>query len=467
MQLEQSGILAELPGIGEEGLAPGDIDIMLVALRKALTRSRGKLAAPGEAEEIAHAVELSVGSSICESGIGLPQALDLYQSLLSQHGVPTDHPGYLAYIGSSPTPAAALMDGLLSASGMIGSGWLGGAGLIWAENQALRWLCDLAGLPNESMGCFVSGGTAGNFSALVAARHRYREREGMCPGLLLIAEGAHSSIIVSARLLDLQLVMVASDELGRLTALELAQTLRSLDAAGRLQQVVAVVAVAGSTNAGQIDDLSGIGQIARQHGIWFHVDAAYGGAFLCVPSVRAKFEGVELADSLIIDPHKGLFVPYDCCALLYANPGQASAAFTQDASYLEQINQSQQCNPMHYAFHLSRRARGVPLWFSLAVHGSAAYRHTLERILALTAYLRARIERHPRLVLVEASGLSVILFKREGWQAIDYDRWAQRCLRDGIALLVPSIWRGATVMRVCIMNTRLDERRCDDVLAGL
>ncbi|WP_166220621.1 pyridoxal phosphate-dependent decarboxylase family protein [Pseudomonas atagonensis] len=467
MTLQLSGTALELPCIGEGAMAPADIELMLAALRQALTRPRGKLAAPQEAEQITLAAERAVGQSICEAGIGLPQALDLYASLLSQQGVPTDHPGYLAYIGASPTPAAALMDGLLSASGMIGSGWLGGAGLIWAENQALRWLADLAGLPAAAMGCFVSGGTAGNFSALVAARHRYRERGGMGAGLLLVAEGAHSSIIVSARLLDLHVVIVASDDLGRLTATALAHTLSALQVEGRLDEVVAVVAVAGSTNAGHIDDLLGIGQIARQQGIWFHVDAAYGGAFLCVPGVREKFSGIELADSLIIDPHKGLFVPYDCCALLYAKPGAVTAAFTQDASYLEQINESRQCNPMHYAFHLSRRARGVPLWFSLAVHGSAAYRQTLERILELSACLRERITRHPRLQLIQASGLSVILFRREGWQARDYDAWAQGCLSDGIALVVSSSWQGETVMRICIMNTRLDQQRCDELLAGL
>jgi len=223
MALQFSGAAPGLPGIGEGAMAPDDLDLMLAALRQALTRPRGALAAPAEAEQIAEAAERAVGQSICEAGIGLAQALDVYAGLLSQQGVATDHPGYLAYIGAAPTPAAALMDGLLSASGMIGSGWLGGAGLIWAENQALRWLSDLAGLPAAASGCFVSGGTAGNFSALVAARQRYRDRVGMRPGLLLVADGAHSSIIVSARLLDLHVVVVASDETGRLTATALAR----------------------------------------------------------------------------------------------------------------------------------------------------------------------------------------------------------------------------------------------------
>ncbi|WP_414154240.1 pyridoxal phosphate-dependent decarboxylase family protein [Pseudomonas sp. BNK-43-a] len=452
-----------LPGIGDAGLTHESLELMLEAMRQALLGQRAPMAAPASAATL----QTQVGACITAQGLGLQASLKLFTEVLSRQGVPTDHPGYLAYIGSAPTPEAALMDGLLSASGMIGSGWLGGAGLIWAENQALRWLADLAGLPAQAAGCFVSGGTAGNFSALVAARQRYRARGGGRDGVLLATEGAHSSIVVSAGLLDLEVVTVAADALGRMTAANLAQSLAALAAEGRSEHVVAVVAVAGSTNTGQIDELSGIGRIARQQQIWLHVDAAYGGAFLCAASVRERFQGIELADSLIIDPHKGLFVPYDCCALLYAAPEEVPAAFTQDAVYLDRINASQACNPMHYAFHLSRRARGVPLWFSLAVHGTRAYQDTLEQVLALTERLRACIAEHPRLELIEASGLSVILFRRLGWQAPDYDDWAQRCLQEGIALVVPSEWQGQTVMRLCVMNPRLEEARWTRLLAML
>lgn len=456
-----------LPSIGDAHLRPSDVDTLLAALRKALTTPRAPLAMPQDTRQLTHAVEHMAGPTISEQGLGLESALSVFTSCLATQGVPTDHSGYLAYIGSSPTPSAVLMDGLLSATGMIGSGWMGGAGLIWAENQVLKWLADLAGMPESAGGCFVAGGTAGNFSALAAARQRFRQQSTGGKGIILTAASAHSSVASSAALLDLTIVDVACDEAGRMTAAAVASVLAQLAAQDTLTEVVAIVAVAGSTNSGQIDDLHGIGRIARQHGIWFHVDAAYGGAFLCVPAMQPRFAGIELANSVIVDPHKGLFAPYDCCALLYAEPAGALSAFTQDAEYLEHINESDEWNPMHYAFHLSRRARGVPLWFSLAVHGSGAYTQSLTQILALTDTLRARIAEHPELTLIEASSLSVILFKRRGWSHQQYLAWADQCLADKIAFVVPSKWQGETVIRLCIMNTHLEAERCEALLASL
>jgi glutamate/tyrosine decarboxylase-like PLP-dependent enzyme len=144
----------------------------------------------------------------------------------------------------------------------------------------------------------------------------------------------------------------------------------------------AAVATAGTTNLGVIDDLAGIAQVCRRRGIWFHVDAAYGGAALAAPSVRARFAGIERCDSFIVDPHKWLFAPYDCCALIYRRPELARTAHAQHAGYLEALQGGTEWNPSDYAVHLSRRSRGLPFWFSLAVHGTDAYRDAIEHTLA-------------------------------------------------------------------------------------
>ena len=153
--------------------------------------------------------------------------------------------------------------------------------------------------------------------------------------------------------------------------------------------IAAVVCTSGTTNAGIVDDLAGVGAVAREHGWWFHVDGAYGGAGIFAPSVRAKYVGLEMADSFILDPHKWMFTPFDCCALIYRHPQLARATHTQDASYLDVIRvdegeaagesgEPMPWNPTDYAYHLTRRARGLPLWFSLAVHGVRAYRDAIE-----------------------------------------------------------------------------------------
>ena len=148
----------------------------------------------------------------------------------------------------------------------------------------------------------------------------------------------------------------------------------AIAADGDPRSLAAVVATSGTTNAGIIDDLAGAAEVAREHGLWFHVDGAYGGAGLFAPSVRPRYDGIEHADSFIVDPHKWLFAPFDCAALLYRNPSVARSVHKQDASYLDVIHDTPgEWNPTDYAYHLTRRARGLPLWFSLAVYGVDAY----------------------------------------------------------------------------------------------
>ena len=141
-----------------------------------------------------------------------------------------------------------------------------------------------------------------------------------------------------------------------------------------------------------VDDLVGIAAVCRARDVWFHVDGAYGAAGLAAPSVRHLFDGIDQADSLVVDPHKWFFAPFDCAALLYRNPELARRAHTQRAGYLDVVTDTAEWNPFQYAHHLSRRARGLPFWFSLATHGTDAYRDAIETTLT-TARAGARSSR--------------------------------------------------------------------------
>ncbi len=279
---------------------------------------------------------------------------------------------------------------------------------------------------------------------------------------VVVGTDAHSSIVNTLRLLEMDAVLVETPD-HRLTR----EAVEAAIAGGAdVSAVAAVVCTSGTTNAGIIDDLAGVGALARERGWWFHVDGAYGGAGLFAPSIRDKYDGIELADSFILDPHKWLFTPFDCCALVYREPTLARSTHTQDASYLDVIHTSDgEWNPTDYAYHLTRRARGLPLWFSLAVNGVDAYRAAIE-----VAVLRARetaelIKATPHLELVREPDLGIVLFRRLGWSADEYDSWAQGLHRDQVAFVPPSKWDGETVGRFAFLHpdTSLDVVR--EVLA--
>ena len=215
-----------------------------------------------------------------------------------------------------------------------------------------------------------------------------------------------------------------------------------------------MIATAGTTNVGMVDDLAGIGAVAAEHGAWFHVDAAYGGAAMAVPSVRPLFDGIEQADSFVVDPHKWLFAPFDCAALVYRDPAIARATHTQHAEYLDVVTDRPDWNPSDLAYHLSRRARGLPFWFSLATHGTAAYAEAIEASLRLAEESAELIRDAAHVELVLEPGLSIVVFRRLGWSRDDYFAWSDRILDEGLAFVVPTSWKGETVLRFCFVNPR-------------
>jgi len=402
------------------------------------------------------------GPTITEHGIGGEEALRIFAEVLGPACISVDHPRFLSFVPAAPTEASILFDLVVGASSIYAGSWLEGSGAVHAENEALRYVADLAGLPPESGGVFVSGGTAGNLSALIAARWRWRQRaEGRhdrTRGLMIASAGAHSSIAAAGRAMDADVVVVPADEQGRLHGDSLDAVLSSLPT-DELDRVFAIIATCGTTNAGVIDELIGVADACDRLGAWMHVDGAYGGAGLAAPSVRGRYRGIERADSFIVDPHKWLFAPFDCCALVYRDPQLARRAHTQHAEYLDVLHAGgatgeEGWNPSDFAHHLSRRARGLPFWFSLATHGTAAYSDAVETTLRV-AHAGARlIADAPHLELIMEPELSVVMFRRTGWDAARYQSWSDRMLLDGTAFVTPSAWQGETILRICVVNPR-------------
>jgi len=397
-------------------------------------------------------LQAALGGLLGDEGHNPDQVLGAYAAFVAPAVISADSPRFLGFIPAAPTKAALLFDMLVSCASIQGISWLEAAGAIAAENQVLALIAARAGLPPSAGGCFVSGGSAANLSALAvarevakrrpAARHRARWRA-------LVSSDAHSSVSNTLRLLEMD-ALVVSTESHILTGRAAAD---AVAADPDPDSIAVVVATAGTTNAGIIDDLAGLAEVAAGLGAWFHVDGAYGGAGLFAPSVREKFTGVERADSFVVDPHKWLFAPFDCAALLYRDPALARSVHTQDASYLDVIHDRPgEWNPTDYAYHLTRRARGLPLWFSLSVHGVRAYSAAIESAIALAREAASEISRRGYLALIMQPDLSVVLFRRRGWTHDQYAKWAKDLLDEQVAFVPPSAWEGETVARFAFLH---------------
>jgi glutamate/tyrosine decarboxylase-like PLP-dependent enzyme len=411
-------------------------------------------------------LESRAGNLLNASGNDPEEVLRVFAEVLAPAVISCDSPRFLAFIPAAPTKASLLFDMVVSASSLQAISWLEAAGAVFAENQVLRFISDLAGLPASAGGCFVSGGSAGNLSGLVVARETAKRRIATTPARrrVAVSDQSHSSIVNALRIIDVDPFVVPTDD-DRLTGAALHA---ALEADTDPTSVVAVVATAGTTNAGIVDDLEGVGAVAADRGMWFHIDAAYGGGALLAPSARPRFRGIERADSLVIDPHKWLYAPFDCAALIYREPQLARVFHTQEASYLDVIHEDPtEWNPSDYAYHLTRRARGLPLWFSLAVHGSDAYSDAIEKVLTTSHAAAERIAATPNLELVRAPELSIVLFRRRGWGLADYQRWSTELLAAQTAFVTPSSWHGETVARLAFLHPDTSLELVDEILATM
>ena len=397
------------------------------------------------------------------------EVLGIYEKSLSETVLSADSPRFFGFIPAAPTKASLLFDMVVSAASLQGCSWLEAAGAVMAENQALRTMADIAGMPQSAGGTFVSGGSAGNLSALVVARDTARAKrkahgQPLYPLQVVVSDQAHSSIQNALNIVDMGAIVVPTAD-GRMTREDLELGLAGQD----LSHVVAIIATAGTTNAGIIDRLDAAADLAKKNDWWFHVDGAYGGAGMLDPEKREMYQGIERVDSLVMDPHKWWFAPFDSAALLYKDPHLAKGVHTQDASYLDVIHTSDltEFNPSDLAYHLTRRARGMALWFSLAVNGLDAYRDAVVAGNQMARYAAEQIKSNPNLELIHEPDLSVVLFRRQGWTAENYDKWSTDLLDQQVAFVTSSSWRGETVGRLVFLHPGTTRAMVDEVLAEL
>jgi glutamate/tyrosine decarboxylase-like PLP-dependent enzyme len=399
----------------------------------------------------------AAGKTITEEGIGGTAALSVFAEVLAPATISTDHPNYLSFIPSAPTEASKLFDLIVSASAIYGGSWMEGAGAVHAENEVLSWLASEVGFGPQAGGVFVQGGTLGNLSALVAARHAAKRKLAMAGSPMptkwkfICSEEAHSSLKSAASVMDVEIIKASVNEAGKLTGAAVEAALK--DSAG---DIFAIVATSGTTNFGIVDCIGEIAEVANRNDIWLHIDGAYGLAGIISAESRNLYAGIEQADSFIVDPHKWLFAPFDACALVYKNPEIAREAHTQHGDYLDVLTDNGDWNPSDYAYNLTRRPRGLPLWFSLATHGIAAYREGVKYNIDLARQIADEIKQRPDLRLVREPELSVVVFEKDGWTINEYNAWSEKLLARQQAFVVPSSHHGKPNARFAIVNTKTE-----------
>ncbi|HEX6766450.1 MAG TPA: aminotransferase class V-fold PLP-dependent enzyme [Polyangiaceae bacterium] len=379
----------------------------------------------------------------------------------------TTSPRYMGFVPGGGLPTAALADFLaLAVNRYVGLRAMAPA-LAAIETSVVRWLSDLIGYPETALGVLTSGGSASILTAIVAAR------EALLPpsaaflrGTLYVSEQGHGSVKKAARaagFLGDAIRSVPVDARYRMDAAALDELMAADRASGRLPFLV--VASAGTTNTGAVDPLGRIAGIAARHGAWLHCDAAYGGFFLLTERGRRVLEHLSRCDSVTLDPHKGMFLPYGTGALVVRNGGELSRAFASNAGYLRDLGaDSAEPNFTDLSFEMSRDFRGLRVWLPLRLHGASAFRDALDEKLDLAQYAYRELSRDDRLELLDEPQLSTVVFRpRYG----DASSLLDAINGSGRAFLSSTLLGGKVALRMCILSFRTERKHVDDALAAI
>jgi aromatic-L-amino-acid decarboxylase len=435
----------------------------------------------------------------------LPERPEAFSELLKQldehvfaHMGLTTHPRFFAFVPSPSNFISVLGDALDSGYNAFLGNWLEAAGPSRVEQVTVGWLRELCGLPDEAGGLFVSGGSVANLMAIAVAREvkfgdtggwgRGAKNEPRAPSLeeedlahcsdaaAYCSDQTHSSIQRAFRVMGLgrhQLVRMQSDEQFRLPISVLRERVAADRAAGKTP--FCVVANAGTTNTGAVDPLPELAEFCRQEDLWLHVDGAYGAAAMLCDEGRRLLAGIDLADSLAIDPHKWLFQPYEIACLLVRDGHELHETFRISSEYLSVVHRKlgdlvhfQDCG-----LQLTRSFRALKLWLSFKYFGLEAFRAAVRRGIELAEYAEQVIRATPGFEVTTPAQLAVVTFRcvpdGASLQQVDAlnETVADRMLADGFATVTTTALRGRRVLRLCTINPRTTEDDIRETIARI
>jgi len=365
-----------------------------------------------------------------------------------QHG---DHPRFFARIGSPSNYVSVLADAAAAGFNVFTGSWTGGSGPATVELVVLDWLRELCGLPAGAEGVLTTGGSVANLVGLAAARSARLGGQPHGDAVVYLSDQAHAAVPRALRLLGFEQVrLLGSDARSRLAPGDVRAAIAADRTARR--HPFCVVATAGTTSTGAVDPLDALADLCAEEDLWLHVDGAYGAPAALWPPARPLLAGLERADSLVLDPHKWLFQPYEIGGLLVREPGLLERTFALEGDYLRDV-MSGEVNFRNRSVQLTRGARALKLWLSIRVFGLAAFREAVGRGIALAEHAEALLRATPGWEVTSAAQLAIVCFRRDGDDARQ-SRIVEAMARDGYALPSTTIVGGRVVLRLCTINPR-------------
>ncbi|HEV7174660.1 MAG TPA: aminotransferase class I/II-fold pyridoxal phosphate-dependent enzyme [Solirubrobacteraceae bacterium] len=377
-----------------------------------------------------------------------------------QHG---DHPRYFARVPGPSSYAGVLGDWLGTGFNVIAASWAGSSGPSTVELVSLDWLRQLLGLPDGTEGILMSGGSLSNMTALAAARSH------LGSGVAYLSDQTHASItraLIALRFPADEVRVLVSDDRLRLTTAAVAEATRADRARGLTPRFI--IATAGTTNTGAVDELEGLAELAAAEGMWFHVDGAYGAPAALCPAGRAGLHGLELADSLVLDPHKWLFAPYDIGCLFVRRPGVLDRTFSMRPEYLADVRpDTAEVNFGDRSLELTRRGRALKLWLVLKVYGATRVRDAIARCIGLAEHAQRLLESDPGWEVVTPAQLGIVTFARPQWSAEEHAAAAAAMAAGGYATVTSTVLGDRPALRLCTINPLTTESEIEETVKRL
>ena len=415
-----------------------------------------------------------LAESMPEQGVPLNEALGIVFDKAVPHSFNTAGPGYLAYVPGGGVPAASVGSLIADSVNRYVGVWLAAPGLVQLEVNVIRWFCSAVGYGEGSGGVLTTGGSMANLIATVTAR-RERLPENFLDGTLYTSEQAHHSVTRAAVLAgfpEKNVKAVPSDSLFRMEMDRLESMIRDDRARGKTPFML--IASAGTTNTGAVDDLTRAADIAEREKMWLHTDAAYGGFFCLTERGREALKGLERADSMSLDPHKGLFMPYGVGSLLVKEAKALERAHATFADYMPAM----QDHPDFVDFcqispELSREFRGLKVWLPLKLFGMDAFRQSLDEKLDLANWATERLKEIPDIEILARPQLSIVAFrlKPDGVAEADLNelnrQFMKRVNSRNRVYLTGTMLGGRFAVRICVLSFRTHMDRMEACLEDI